>query len=127
METISIIINDTKIESKKGISVLEAAQAAEIYIPRLCTHPDLPPSQDLKPVESIFQGDIQYQNDDSLASQTHEGCQLCVVKIKGTEELVTSCNNIIQENMVIWTDLPEIYKLNKHADVLQEFSSFFLV
>ncbi|MFX0124174.1 MAG: FAD-dependent oxidoreductase, partial [Candidatus Hodarchaeota archaeon] len=109
METTSITINDTKIESKKGVTILEAAQAAEIYIPRLCTHPDLPPSQDLKPVESIYQGDLQYHNDDSLALQTYEGCQLCVVRIEGTQELVTSCNTLIQENMIIWTDLPEIH------------------
>ncbi|UCG03139.1 MAG: FAD-dependent oxidoreductase [Candidatus Heimdallarchaeota archaeon] len=109
MEITSITINDTKIETKKGITILEAAQAADIYIPRLCSHPDLPPSQDLKSVESIYQGDTQYNNDNSLASQTHEGCQLCVVKIEGIEELVTSCNTMIQENMTIKTDLPEIH------------------
>jgi len=108
METISITINDVEIEAKQGKTILEAAQAAEIYIPRLCSHPDLPPSQDLKSIESIYQGDIQYNNDMVLASQTHEGCQLCVVKLKGTEELVTSCNTMIQENMTIWTNLPEI-------------------
>jgi NADPH-dependent glutamate synthase beta subunit-like oxidoreductase len=113
METMSITINDIKIEVKKGITVLEVAQTAEIYIPRLCTHPDLTPSQDLKPVESIYRGDIQYKNDDSLASQTHEGCKLCVVKIEGIEELVTSCNTLIQENMTIWTDLPEIHDFRR--------------
>ena len=108
METISITINDTRINTEKGITILEAAQTSEIYIPRLCTHPDLTPSQDLKPVESIYRGDVEYKNDNSATSQTHEGCQLCVVKIEGTEELVTSCNTIIEENMTIWTDTPEI-------------------
>jgi len=115
METISITINDTKIEAKKGITILEVAQAADIYIPRLCSHPDLPPSQDLKPVESIYQGDNRYDNDDVLVSQTHEGCQLCVVKIEGIKELVTSCNTIVQENMTIWTDLPEILDFRQES------------
>ncbi len=113
METIPITINDIKIEAKKGTTVLEAAQTADIYIPRLCTHPDLTPSQDLKPVESIYRGDIQYKNDELLASQTHEGCKLCVVKIEEVKELVTSCNTIIKENMTIWTDLPEIHDFRR--------------
>ncbi|MFX1515098.1 MAG: FAD-dependent oxidoreductase [Promethearchaeota archaeon] len=117
MDTISITINDTKIEAEKGMTILEAAQTAEIYIPRLCTHPDLPPSQDLKPVESIYQGDNQYFNDEVLASQTHEGCQLCVVKIEGTKELVTSCNTMIQESMIIWTNLPEIHNFRQERMV----------
>ena len=108
METISITINETRIETKKGITILEVAQGAEIYIPRLCSHPDLPPSQDLKPLKSIYQGDNRYDNDEALASQTHEGCQLCVVKVEGTEELVTACNTVAQENMTIWTESPEI-------------------
>ena len=123
MDTISITINDIIIEAKKGITVLEAAQAAEIYIPRLCSHPDLPSSQDLKPVESVYQGNVQYMNEGTLTSETHEGCQLCVVEIEGKNELVTSCNTVIDENMKIWTDTPEINEfrqiklkkiLNKH-------------
>jgi len=43
METISITINGTKIDTKKGITILEASQNAGIYIPSLCAHPDLPP------------------------------------------------------------------------------------
>ncbi len=113
METISISINDTRINVKKGITVLEAAEVTDIYIPRLCSHPDLSSSQDLKPVESIYRGDVEYKNDNSSISQTHEGCQLCVVKIEGTEEFVTSCNTIIQENMIIWTDLPEIHDFRR--------------
>ncbi|MFX1282563.1 MAG: FAD-dependent oxidoreductase [Promethearchaeota archaeon] len=109
METISISINGTKINVKKGITVLEAAEVSDIYIPRLCSHPNLTSSQNLKPVESIYRGDVEYKNDISSTLQTHEGCQLCVVKIEGTEEFVTACNTIIQENMIIWTDLPEIH------------------
>ena len=59
MEKISLIINDTEVFVPKGTSILQAAQTSGIYIPRLCTHPDLPPSQGLKPVEFVYRGDIQ--------------------------------------------------------------------
>ncbi|MFX0064327.1 MAG: 2Fe-2S iron-sulfur cluster-binding protein, partial [Candidatus Hermodarchaeota archaeon] len=109
METISIIINGTKIETKKGMNILEAAQAAEIYIPRLCAHPDLPPSLEIKPVEIIFRGNEQIKIDDSVSSsQGHEGCQLCVVKIEGVQEFARSCSTPVEEGMEIWTDLPEL-------------------
>ncbi|MHA2243505.1 MAG: FAD-dependent oxidoreductase [Candidatus Hodarchaeales archaeon] len=113
METISITINDTRINVKKGTTILEAAQTSGIYIPRLCTHPDLTPSQDMKPVESVFRGDVQYKNDNSVPSDTHEGCQLCVVKIEGIEELVTSCNIVIEENMTILTDSSTIQEFRQ--------------
>ncbi len=109
MELISIIINGTKIETKKGTNILEAAQAAGIYIPRLCSHPDLPPSLEIKPVETIFRGNEQIKNDGSVSSsQGHEGCQLCVVKIEGVQEFARSCSTSVEEGMEIWTDLPEI-------------------
>ncbi len=92
MEKISLNINGTEFSVNKGLSILEAAEVSGIYIPRLCTHPDLKPAQGLKPVESVHRGTVQYRNDDSVSSQEHEGCLLCVVKIEGEENLVTSCN-----------------------------------
>ena len=36
-----IIIDGKEIEAKEGQSVLEAALAANVFIPHLCSHPDL--------------------------------------------------------------------------------------
>jgi NADPH-dependent glutamate synthase beta subunit-like oxidoreductase/NAD-dependent dihydropyrimidine dehydrogenase PreA subunit len=108
MEKISLTINDTEFFVNKGMSILEAAQVSGIYIPRLCTHPDLEPAKGLKPVESVYRGDTRYTNDDPATIQEHEGCQLCVVEIEGEEDLVTSCNKTIEENMTIWTDTSDI-------------------
>ena len=114
METISITINGTKIDTKKGITILEASQNAGIYIPSLCAHPDLPPLIGMKPIEFVFQGNTQIKNDNStISSQEHEGCQLCVVKIEGIERLSTSCSTIIEEGMIISTDTPEIQALRR--------------
>lgn len=105
METISITINGIKIETKKGSNILEVSLNSGLYIPSLCAHPDLPPLIGLKPTNEIFQGDIKFENSES---QEHQGCQICVVKIEGTEGLVTSCNTIVEEGMIILTDTPDI-------------------
>jgi len=41
---ISFIVDGIEVEATQGQSVLEACDAAGIYIPRLCRHPDLAPS-----------------------------------------------------------------------------------
>ena len=43
LKVISLIINGTKINAPEGVTILEAAHNADIYIPSLCSHPDLPP------------------------------------------------------------------------------------
>jgi NADPH-dependent glutamate synthase beta subunit-like oxidoreductase len=105
METISITINGTKIEAKKESTILNAALNAGIYIPNICAHPDLPPLVGIKPNEYIFQGENKFKNDDT---QEHQGCQLCVVRVEGIEQLITSCSTIIEEAMTITTNTPEI-------------------
>ncbi|MFX0178928.1 MAG: FAD-dependent oxidoreductase [Candidatus Hodarchaeota archaeon] len=119
MDTISITINGTKIDVKKGITILEASQNAGIYIPSLCAHPDLPPLVGTKPNEYIFQGNTRYDNEDSI--QEHRGCQLCVVKIEGIESLQTSCSTIAEEGMNIFIDTAEIQALRR--DKLKEILS----
>ncbi len=114
MDTISITINGTKIEVKKGITILEASQDAEIYIPSLCAHPDLPSLVGLKPNEYIFQGNTRFKNENPTNStQEHQGCLLCVVKIEGFEGLQTSCSTIVEEGMIISTESSEVQALRR--------------
>ncbi|MFX0004123.1 MAG: FAD-dependent oxidoreductase [Candidatus Hodarchaeota archaeon] len=110
MDSIPITINGTKIEAKKGSTLLNAALNAGIYIPSICAHPDLPPLVGMKPNEEIFQGTKKFENDDT---QEHQGCQLCVVKVEGIEGLTTSCSLIIEEDMLISTDTPEIQAVRR--------------
>lgn len=109
MEKISITINGTKFDVIKEQTILEAAQTSGIYIPRLCTHPDLPPMKGMKPIESVFRGTSEFKNDPTSPSvQEHEGCQLCVVKIEGKNDFISSCNTPVEENMIIWTETQDI-------------------
>ena len=112
METVSITINETKVNAKKGDTILEASINAGIYIPSICAHPDLSPLVGLNPDEYIFQGNTKIKNDSSnLATQEHQGCQFCIVQIEGIEGFPTSCNTTIEEGMVIWTDKSEIQNI----------------
>lgn len=77
MEKIQLTINDQEVEATKGMTVLEAAQAAGIYIPTLCHHPDLEP---------------------------YGGCRLCVVDIENIRGLPTACTTPATEGMVVTTD-----------------------
>ena len=77
MDTIKLTIDGREIIAKKGVTVLEAALNAGIYIPTLCYDPDLKP---------------------------YGGCRLCVVEIEGMRGLVSSCTTPATEGMVVYTD-----------------------
>ena len=76
MEKITLYIDGKPIEAEKGQTVLEAALAADYYIPHLCTHPDLP---------------------------TQSGCKLCVVEVEGLDGVVCSCECPAQDGMRVTT------------------------
>ncbi len=76
MEKVTLYIDGKPIEAEKGQSVLRAALAANIYIPHICSHPDL---------------------------EAQGGCKLCVVEIEGHDGPVTSCTTIAEEGMRVRT------------------------
>ncbi len=80
----NIIIDEINVAAAEGVSVLDAALDAGIYIPNLCRHPSL---------EAIGE------------------CKLCTVEIGG--ELVTACTTPAEEGMVVTTKSPEIDHLRK--------------
>lgn len=86
--TIKATINGKSTEAVDGSMILYAALDAGIYIPHLCSHPDLLP-----------QG----------------GCKLCTVEItrgdRPEAELVTSCDTPIEDGMIIATRTPVIDEL----------------
>ncbi len=62
-DIVNITINGAKVAAKKGATILEAARAAGIYIPSLCSHPDLKPLPKVVP---------------------DMACQLCIIEVDGT-------------------------------------------
>jgi len=84
LDKIKLTINGQVVEARKGMMVLEAAQAAGIYIPTLCSDPDLEP---------------------------YAACRLCVVEIEGRRGLVTACTMPVADGMVVHTETPEVNKV----------------
>jgi formate dehydrogenase beta subunit len=106
MSTVKLSIDNIEVEVEQGKSVLEAAQGAGIYIPALCTHPDLPPAQGLKPDETIYLAGQPHEGSD--VSGEYRGCRLCLVQVEGTDGLLTSCTLEAGEGMVVITNSPAI-------------------
>ena len=42
-QTVTIIIDGVEVTARPGQTIMEAADAVGVYIPRLCYHKDLPP------------------------------------------------------------------------------------
>ena len=78
---VNIKINGHPVEAEEGMTILQAAQNAGIYIPTLCYHPDLS-------VEGV--------------------CRICVVEVKGQRLLCPSCAYPVSEGLDINTHSPKV-------------------
>jgi len=63
MEKMNLTIDGTKVTVEKGTTVLEAARGAGIYIPALCSHPNLPSSRQVKPFQVVYRAKEELKND----------------------------------------------------------------
>ncbi|MDI6889372.1 MAG: formate dehydrogenase subunit alpha [Thermodesulfovibrionales bacterium] len=87
VKTITLTINGQRVSPKIGVTVLEAAQGAGIYIPTLCHHPSLPP---------------------------YGGCRMCIVEIEGMRGFPTACTTPAEDKMVIKTDTSQLQELRRN-------------
>ena len=83
-----LTINNVEVTIKSGMTVLEAAQSAGIYIPTLCADPDLEP---------------------------YGACRLCVVEIDNMRGLPTACTTPAASGMVVRTETPAIHSVRRTA------------
>lgn len=81
---IELLIDGTRVSAQPGASVLDAALAAGIYIPHLCSHPALP-----------AQG----------------ACRLCVCEIDGVKKL--ACSTEVSAGMHVATTGEDLMKLRR--------------
>ena len=88
METINLIIDGIEVQAKRGATVLEVAQGADIYIPTLCWDADIEP---------------------------YGACRLCIVEIEGMRGLPTSCTTPATDGMVVKTDTPQVNRVRRTA------------
>ena len=74
---VNLTINNKKVQVPEGTTILAAAAQVGIKIPTLCY---------LKEINEIA------------------SCRICVVEVEGKETLVASCNTVVEEGMVIYTN-----------------------
>jgi formate dehydrogenase major subunit len=87
MNKVTITIDGMQITADEGMTVLQAAQANNLYIPNLCNHPDLKPA--------------------GL-------CRVCVVKMDDWK-IAISCKQPVKDGMVISTEDPEVQQIRKNT------------
>ncbi len=83
---INLTIDGKTIEVQEGTTVLEAAEAAGVYVPTLCHHPQLTP---------------------------YGGCRLCMVEVEGARTLQPSCTMPASDGMVIHTGSKKVLDARK--------------
>ena len=116
MTDISITIDGRTIECTSGMTVLEAADAAEIYIPRLCHHPVLPPASKVTWSEVVYQVDHKIECETSAEKTGDDGhCNLCLVEIEGVPEPVNACLTTVEAGMVVHTDSNAVSRRRKES------------
>lgn len=88
MAEVSLIIDDTVVKADKGTTILEAARAAGIDIPTLCSNDKLAP---------------------------YGACRLCTVEIKRGQQsqLVASCVYPVEEGLNVKTESAPVVKGRK--------------
>ena len=76
-----VTINGKIVRVAAGSTILQAGEAAGIYIPAVCGHPGL--------------GNIE--------------CRLCAVYVEGWKELPLACRTSVEEGMLIYTETPRVW------------------
>ena len=97
-------INNIELDVPVDFTILEAARSAEIYIPTICSHPDLPPFHSLELSDFVYQGENKFTNDACVPIESISGCGLCIVKVNGDEEPIPSCKTKVKDGMKITYD-----------------------
>ena len=80
---VNLTIDNIPVSVKENTTIMEAAAGINIEIPKLCFLKDL----------------------NEIAA-----CRVCVVELKGKDKLITSCNNVCEEGMEIFTNSKKVIR-----------------
>jgi bidirectional [NiFe] hydrogenase diaphorase subunit len=88
MSEITLQIDGKKVQAREGMTILEAAQSAGVFIPTLCHHEKLEP---------------------------YGACRICTVEIeaRGRTNLVAACLYPVEQNLVVRTRSEKVDKTRK--------------
>ncbi len=103
MSEVNITIDGKSFLEDERLSVKKAALKNEIYVPGLCSHPDLDPFNAFTWSETVWQGQDKYTDDKSLSeSDEFPHCELCLISINDGPPQ-RACTARIEEGMVVTT------------------------
>ncbi len=91
---VNINIDNKSYLVRKDLTILQAAELNQIYIPTLCAHKDLSP---------------------------HGGCRMCIVEVEGFRNFPTACTTPIEDGMVIRTHTAQVNTIRR--EIIQLFMS----
>lgn len=83
---VEVTINNKKVMVDEGTKIIDLAEQEGIIIPRLCF---------LREINEIG------------------ACRVCSVEIEGAGKLVTACNNVVEDGMVIKTNSPRVRRARR--------------
>ncbi len=84
---VNLTMDGKPLQAKDGQTLLDVANAANIYIPTLCNHPKLAP---------------------------FGGCRMCLVKVEGMRSVVPACTTPVAEGMNVTTSDGELIDLRQN-------------
>ncbi len=106
-----LIIDGQQVEVNEGTSILEGARSCGIYIPALCSHPDLPPFSESKPAEVVYRAGQAFKHDPG--NERSSGCGLCLIEVEGRDHPDLACEIKVVEGMKVLTHAEEIDRLRR--------------
>jgi NADH dehydrogenase/NADH:ubiquinone oxidoreductase subunit G len=87
---VKLTIDNRVAEIRGKATILQAAEAHDIYIPHLCSHAELTP---------------------------YGGCRLCIVEVDGMRGYPTACTTLVEEGMVVRTQSKTLNEMRR--EILQ--------
>lgn len=104
MSFIELTIDNIPVVAEAGKTILQAAQAVDIYIPTLCHHPALPHFEKIKSSSFVYRGSERIESDNHEAEW--DGCGICAVDVNG--ELLRACATEVTSLMTVVTSSENI-------------------
>lgn len=95
-----LVIDGKAIVAPAGSTILEAARAADVYIPSLCAHPQLPAAGSAG-AAFVYRGAERIESDG--AGSQWDGCGLCAVEVDGGQSPVRACATPAADGMAVVT------------------------
>lgn len=109
MGTVAIEIDGRRVKASPQMTLLQAARAAGIYLPALCSHPSLP-------VDPLSASDRVYRGLESICpdlSAPVSGCGLCLVEVDGEPNCLSACKTTVRPGMTVQASTAQLRSLRQ--------------